>query len=231
MKLIYKWVNNEIDMEACYKIRYDVFTLEQNFDAEIDKDEYDKVSKHILVLDNDKPIATSRIFIKDNYYKAGRICVLKEYRNKNIGYNMMNKIIEFVRTTDIKLIKLSSQYHAYKFYEKCGFKTVGEPYLEEGEKHILMTKEIFHLNDCRNQLNEIDSKLMDIFKERMDIIQEVGLYKKANNIDIYDNNREQEIINALTSKIDPKYKVYYKQLIETILKVSKDYQQEIIDND
>ena len=230
MNLIFKWVDNQNDMDLCYKLRNEVFTLEQHFDEEIDRDEYDEVSNHILILDNELPIATARILLNQDYYKVGRFCVIKSYRKKNIGFKMMEEILSFIRKTDIKLVKLSAQYHAYKFYEICGFKTVGDIYLEEGAEHILMVYNIYNLQDCREKLDKIDQEIMNLFTLRMNVVKQVGLYKKVNNIDVLDSTREQEIIDTLINKIDPEFKVYYKELIKTFLKVSKDYQLDIINH-
>lgn len=231
MNIKFIWVDNKNDMELCYKLRNDVFTLEQKFDEAIDKDEYDELSNHILVFDNDLPIATARIFLNEDYYKVGRFCVLKEYRGYKIGLQMMKEIIKYIRNTNVKTIKLSAQYHAYKFYEKCGFESVGDIYLEEDVDHILMIYNIKDLNECRKELDIIDKDINTLFTKRMNIIRQVALYKKSCNISVLDSNREQIIIDNLLNNIDEEYKIYYKELIETILKVSKDYQKEIIENE
>lgn len=137
MKIEYKIVENEKEMELCYQVRNTVFTLEQKFDEEIDKDEYDKQAIHIMAIYNGKCIGTARMFKKDDYYKVGRVCIISAYRNKNIGKGLMDNL---ALHSNIKL-RLSSQLHAKEFYEKCGYQAISDVYLEEGVKHILMEKQ------------------------------------------------------------------------------------------
>ena len=56
------------------------------------------------------------------------ICVAKDYWNKGIGSQLMDKIISFARENDFKIIDLqvrSDNKNAIYLYEKCGFKTFG----------------------------------------------------------------------------------------------------------
>ena len=57
------------------------------------------------------------------------ICVAKDYWNKGIGSQLMDKIISFARENDFKIIDLqvrSDNKNAIYLYEKCGFKKIGE---------------------------------------------------------------------------------------------------------
>ncbi len=128
------------NIEECFKIRFKVFIEEQKFEEDIEIDEYDDVANHILVYKDKTPIATARFFLIDNYYKIGRVCILKEYRGFKIGKYMMDEIEKEIRKTDCKKMVLSSQEQTIGFYEKSGFIKKGDIYLEEGCKHQKMEK-------------------------------------------------------------------------------------------
>ena len=95
--------------EDAVKIRMDVFVVEQEFEEEID--DIDSFATHILMYDNDKPIAVCRFFYDDNKqaYKIGRVAVVKEYRNKNIGSKIMAEAEKRIRDRGASFVMLSAQ--------------------------------------------------------------------------------------------------------------------------
>lgn len=65
------------------------------------------------------------------------------------------------------------------------------------------------LIELRESINEIDKKLIDLIKERMDTSVKIGKYKSENNLSILNNNREKEVIENLKkyndNKLDNKF--------------------------
>ena len=51
------------------------------------------------------------------------------------------------------------------------------------------------LNELRNEINQIDDQLLELFLRRMDIASQVADYKKAHDLPIYQPQREREIVN------------------------------------
>lgn len=81
------------------------------------------------------------------------------------------------------------------------------------------------MENYRSKLNEIDKNMLDIFIERLKVVEEIGKYKKNHNIKILDQQRENEIISKGLSKIEnPDYREYYKKFIELLMDISKDIQ-------
>ncbi len=122
------------------KIRTAVFVEEQGFKNEFD--EIDKNCSHIVLYDNDNPIATCRYFYEDNSFHIGRVAILKEYRGKRLG----NKIMQIAENEIIKeggkAIEVSAQVRVSDFYKKLGFNQIGEIYLDEFCEHIRMIKKV-----------------------------------------------------------------------------------------
>ena len=48
-----------------------------------------------------------------------------------------------------------------------------------------------NLDEARIKINEIDKQLIDLFKKRMELSKEIGLYKFDNNLPILDEAREE----------------------------------------
>lgn len=125
--------------EHSKNLRIEVFVEEQGFEEEFD--EIDDLAFHIVCFEGKTAVATGRTFKKDdNIYKVGRVAVKKDFRGKNYGLKVMQKIEEVAKEQGALKTVLSSQYHAKEFYEKCGYTIIGEPYLEENVKHIYMER-------------------------------------------------------------------------------------------
>ena len=56
------------------------------------------------------------------------------------------------------------------------------------------------LEKLRNQINQLDDELMQILSRRMIIAEQIGQYKKDNNITILQTNRWNEIIERATAR-------------------------------
>jgi predicted GNAT family N-acyltransferase len=125
------------------QIRLTVFTDEQGFKNELDELDDGKKAKHIVLYDNEKPIATARYYEEaPNVYRAGRIAVLKPYRGKGYGREVLTDVQNELEKIGAKKITISAQVRAQGFYEALGYTAMGETYPDEGVPHIHMEKEI-----------------------------------------------------------------------------------------
>lgn len=81
----------------------------------------------------------------------------------------------------------------------------------------------------RDQIDSIDQQMRELFIERMKIVKEIADYKMSQDKTVYDHNREIEVIEKNLSKIeDPMYQAYYKEVLNTLMQVSKEYQKQLI---
>ena len=136
----FKFILGSEDKKDCFFIREKVFTDEQGFSAEGEFDDIDDKATHLLVTDNDKPIGTARLYQKDGKFYAGRICILKEYRGRNIGALIMDKLAERAKSLGADYLYLSAQVRVSEFYKKSGYEICSEEYLDEFCPHVLMRK-------------------------------------------------------------------------------------------
>ena len=128
--------------EEAKNIRETVFVKEQGFTDEYD--EQDATAIHFVMFDQERAIATCRIFEKEEkgVYMFGRMAVLKELRGKNLGRKMIEAAQKYVSESGGKRIILHAQLHAKGFYEKNGFSAYGETDSEQGCPHIWMEKKL-----------------------------------------------------------------------------------------
>jgi monofunctional chorismate mutase len=83
------------------------------------------------------------------------------------------------------------------------------------------------LEMCRLELNEIDNQLKELFLRRMEVINDVSAYKKANGIAIYDPERERAMKERLSSDLKEPMKTLYLQFLDAILNSSKELQSDL----
>lgn len=83
------------------------------------------------------------------------------------------------------------------------------------------------LGEIRVEIDKIDSKLIELFKKRMDCAKAVGLYKKENNIPVLNQNRENEILDNVEAK-GGEYGSHARLLFSNIMELSRALQHNIV---
>jgi chorismate mutase len=68
------------------------------------------------------------------------------------------------------------------------------------EKTFHDAKHISQLNVLRNEIDQIDQKLIEILTERMQVVTRIGLVKKEENVAVLQNQRFNEIMNKMIEK-------------------------------
>ena len=140
----FKIYENTLPSDAV-KIRENVFVKEQGFENEFD--ETDKTASHIVLYDEEAgdelPVATCRVFESgddENTYILGRLAVIRSYRGKNIGADMIREAQRYMLSKGGKIIALHAQCRVSGFYKKLGFCEYGGIEDDEGCPHIWMRK-------------------------------------------------------------------------------------------
>ena len=86
------------------------------------------------------------------------------------------------------------------------------------------------MQNLRDEIDVIDHKILVLLKERFDIAKSIALFKKeSKTIDVFDPNREKEIIKNLKNKniLDD---VIIEDVWREILYLSKCVQKDIIED-
>ena len=85
------------------------------------------------------------------------------------------------------------------------------------------------LDKIRQEIDKIDSQIVQLLEERMHLVEDVVAYKMATGKPILDTKREEVIFEKVRSRISNKK--YEETIVETfsdILKRSRDYQDKNI---
>lgn len=125
--------------EAKY-IRIKVFVEEQGFREEFDTD--DNISTHLVVFDDERAVATGRFYYDKarQEYLIGRLAVLREYRSRGIGAQLVCEAERLIKAKGGKSVFLHAQCRAKVFYEKLGYTAYGESDFDEDCPHQWMKK-------------------------------------------------------------------------------------------
>ena len=134
-------VTTDNELQSAFLIRTLVFVEEQNVPAEEEYDEYEKEATHFLAFCDNIPCGTARWRFTENGIKLERFAVLKEFRGKGIGQQLVDAVLKDVKThpqTIDKEIYLHSQLTALPLYSKFGFKQTGSKFEECEIEHFKM---------------------------------------------------------------------------------------------
>ena len=137
-------VSEGVVPEGSRKIRHEVFQLEQGFEVEFD--EKDAESVHVLLLDGDVPVATCRVFSADDdpaTWGLGRLCVACEMRGRGLGPMTLSRAERVARDHGAARMTLHAQVHARGMYEASGYVVTSDvDYEDEGSPHYWMSREL-----------------------------------------------------------------------------------------
>ncbi|MDH6127193.1 GNAT family N-acetyltransferase [Kitasatospora sp. GP82] len=131
-------------------IRREVFIDEQNVPEELEYDEYDGTSVHLLALAEDgSPLGTGRLIHGEQALRLtgrtgrvllGRLAVVKAARGTGLGAELVRAIEQAGRGRGGVELELHAQVQALGFYERLGYVAEGPVYDDAGIPHRTMTR-------------------------------------------------------------------------------------------
>ena len=129
------------DLDAAFTIREKVFQEEQGVSATLENDEHDRRdARHYLacVVDG-TPAGAARWRETVHGVKLERFAVLPDFRNQEIGAALLHAVLADVEAErpDAQ-VYLNAQLRAIPFYERHGFRKVGEMFEEANIQHYKM---------------------------------------------------------------------------------------------
>lgn len=137
-----KIVETNEEKEQAFQIRATVFVDEQKVSMEEEIDEYEDEAIHFIGYKDGKPVAASRLRWVDDFGKLERICILKEFRGKSYGTDMIKAMEAIIAKEGYTKTKLNAQTRAVDFYRRLGYKVVSGEFLDAGIPHVTMTKQL-----------------------------------------------------------------------------------------
>jgi predicted GNAT family N-acyltransferase len=126
----------ETELGALRAVREPVFIVEQQVPPDLEWDELDPCSQHVLARDADgNPIGTGRLTPE---HKIGRMAVLPAWRGRGVGEAMLVRLLDLACGLGYVEVKLHAQVTAIEFYRRVGFEPYGVRFMEAGIEHQSM---------------------------------------------------------------------------------------------
>lgn len=120
------------------KLRVEIFVVEQNCPYS-EVDDLDPPSLHVQGIYKNELIAYARIIpptLEDPHIHIGRVIVKKDHRSSGIGHELMSRtILDTIDRFPNADVELAAQSPLTGYYEKHGFKIIGEEYPWDGIPH------------------------------------------------------------------------------------------------
>lgn len=77
------------------------------------------------------------------------------------------------------------------------------------------------LDDIRARLDEIDEQIFDLFVERTSMADQIGAYKRANNLRVFDPAREREKVLAASQQVPEDMRTYAQVMMQLLMEASR----------
>lgn len=133
-------------IEKAQAIRYQVFTVEQKIPNKLDFDGLDNSSEHVLVMNENQPVATARLTIDtDGSSVMARVAVLEAYRGHGIASMVVKALMGHAASQSVSSIEIHAHGYLRSYYEKFNFEfikeveVVGEHQLIEMRHQVVRT--------------------------------------------------------------------------------------------
>jgi chorismate mutase len=82
------------------------------------------------------------------------------------------------------------------------------------------------LRELRDQIDAIDRNIVELLAQRLRLVMRVGEYKRANNLAIYDAERERDLLarvaNAAPSPLEP---AMAQRIFQCVIQESRDLER------
>ncbi|KIX90010.1 acetyltransferase [Staphylococcus microti] len=140
---MFKQVTTEKEYQDVLAIREAVFIEEQGVSREEEIDQYETTAHYIIGYDTQgQPMATARYRGVDTTAKIERVAVMKGFRGKGIGKQLILALEQIASDNGYQHFKLGAQTHAIPFYESLGYEAYGDIFMDAGIPHRYMEKYI-----------------------------------------------------------------------------------------
>jgi predicted GNAT family N-acyltransferase len=138
--------NTTRDLEECFRIRAEVFIVEQGVPADLERDEHDSKALHFIALADGQSVGTARVVLGDRgtSAKIGRMAVYRSNRGLGIGKLLIAAIEGYPDLKRVHTFFLDAQTHALQFYEGLGYEAYGKEFMDAGMPHRCMKKRNRH---------------------------------------------------------------------------------------
>ncbi len=127
-QLRFKIVATPEEQLQALAIRAIVYIGEQNCPWAEEFDGNDYAATHVIGLLDNEPVATARIRWFADFAKLERLAIRAERRGEGHGHQLLTYLIELCRKKGFSRLYLHAQARLQPFYERYGFRLIGQPF-------------------------------------------------------------------------------------------------------
>jgi ElaA protein len=121
-----------------WQLRVRVFVVEQECPyLELDGRDLEPGTRHLWLDDQGAPVAYLRVLDDGDVARIGRVVVAEDHRGQGLAEVLMAAAHEL--TADRPVV-LDAQAHLAGWYERLGYRAVGEQFLDDGIPHVPMRR-------------------------------------------------------------------------------------------
>jgi len=142
------------DLPALYALRHDVFVVGQGVPVALERDALDAAADHAVALDPAGAVVGTGRLVDGRIDQEGRLepasagtvgtigrmAVAAAARGTGTGRAVLDLLVGRAVERGLPVVELHAQVHARGFYERAGFQSFGEVYLEAGIEHLGMRR-------------------------------------------------------------------------------------------
>lgn len=128
-----------VDRKILMALREEVFIREQSVPADMEWDEFDSQSRHVVAMADGIPIGTGRL-LPDGH--IGRMAVLRKWRGQGAGSALLTALMDIARKLGMPHVLLNAQVQALPFYLRHGFRAEGGEFPDAGIPHRRMVRDL-----------------------------------------------------------------------------------------
>jgi putative N-acetyltransferase (TIGR04045 family) len=130
------------EVAAALALRERVFCGEQGVSLEGDRDGLDPEALQLVALNGHDVVGTCRVLVHGADARFGRLCVVPGARRRGLGARLLAEAEREARAAGARRMHLHAQVAAMDLYRRAGYRTVGEPFDDEGLEHLAMEREL-----------------------------------------------------------------------------------------
>jgi ElaA protein len=124
---------------ALLRLRCDVFVVEQRCPyPELDGRDLEPGTTHCWIEHDDAPVAYLRVLREPGAARIGRVCTAKAHRGIGLAGRLIQAALDALEPGTRCV--LDAQTDAIRLYERLGFVTCGDKYVEDGIEHVPMIR-------------------------------------------------------------------------------------------
>jgi predicted GNAT family N-acyltransferase len=131
---------DQTEVAAALALREEVFCGEQGVSLGEERDGRDEEALHLVVVDDGVVVGTCRLLVEGTTVKLGRMAVSRTRRGLGLARALITEAEARARALGAKRIELAAQLNAQSLYDRAGYDSYGDVFLDAGIEHVMMAK-------------------------------------------------------------------------------------------